>query len=123
MIYIMLLAGAPAFVPLAAVLRGGLAARGAPAMEMFRHGEPPVTADPLLDELRWMTNSKLPSLDELREACFMVAEGEEHNLFLCATPNDEAEQKLTGVSCRPDAAFSKYYNAPVYLCPGGYSLA
>lgn len=53
----------------------------------------------------------LPSLTELSESCFCIAEDASqagHRLFICATASDE--------ECTADEAFSAYYGKPVFLC-------
>lgn len=70
------------------------------------------------DGWQWLAVKSLPTFEELQEACHMVAEGLDSNLFLCAKPMDPLE----GFECTKDKDYSEYYGQPVYLCPGGWAL-
>lgn len=65
--------------------------------------------------MQWLAGGKLPSIEELMDGCYLVAESawhpaqEDQSFFLCATPSDD--------HCQPDEDFSAYYDQPVYLCP------
>jgi len=68
------------------------------------------------EEWLWLSGAPLPPLEELKSACYLVAEGSDRNLFLCAEPMGGMEE------CMEDEDYSYHYGQPVYLCPGGWAL-
>jgi len=58
-------------------------------------------------EFQWKT-APLPTLDDLKTACFVIAEGSERNLLLCTSPmgNDWVKNE----------EYSSWYGHSVYIC-------
>jgi len=58
-------------------------------------------------EFQWKT-APLPALDDLKTACFVIAEGSERNLLLCTSPmgNDWVKNE----------EYSTWYGHSVYIC-------
>ena len=54
----------------------------------------------------------LPTLDELANACCLVADAKDagKSWAICTSPADD--------TCTVDADFSDFYGAPVYVCEG-----
>ena len=60
--------------------------------------------------LRWHAGMALPTLDELANACCLVADEKDtgKGWAICTSPADD--------TCTVDADFSDFYGAPVYVC-------
>jgi len=57
----------------------------------------------------WLAGRPLPAIDELADACVIIATGPHGSWSLCSTPSDSA--------CEPDDTFSAHYGQPVFICP------
>jgi len=57
----------------------------------------------------WLAGRPLPTMDELADACVLIATGPHGTWSLCSTPSDP--------TCEPDDIFSAHYGQPVYICP------
>jgi hypothetical protein len=57
----------------------------------------------------WLAGRPLPTMDELADACVIIATGPHGSWSLCSTPSDSA--------CEPDDTFSAHYGQPVFICP------
>jgi len=57
----------------------------------------------------WLAGRPLPTIDELSDACVLIASGPNGHWAVCTTANDEA--------CEPDEIFTAYYGQPVFVCP------
>ena len=69
------------------------------------------------DDFQWTFDAAaLPTLDELRDSCYLVGEGGVCNLFLCPAPHVDEDD------CHENEVFSAHYGQPMYLCRGGYAL-
>ena len=60
---------------------------------------------PLVEAAHWRP---LPSLDEISESCYCIADEGLCRWYLCTSPANE--------ECSPDDSFSAYYACPIYLC-------
>ena len=63
----------------------------------------------------WLAGHPLPSLQELSDACVIIATGPTGNWALCLTPGVTGSE-FDG-SCELDETFSAHYQQPVYICP------
>jgi len=64
-------------------------------------------AQPATPHMAWLAGKPLPSLGELAESCYLVAEEGAKSWFICASATGD---------CSADEEFSAYYGQPVYIC-------
>jgi len=57
----------------------------------------------------WLAGRPLPTMEELTDACVLIASGPQGHWAMCAWPKD--------ATCEADETFSAYYGQPVYVCP------
>jgi hypothetical protein len=73
-----------------------------------RGSAPLTTADAAFEIKDWMAGRPLPTLEELKQSCVLIAEGSGGPWSMCVAPFDE--------TCEPDETFSEHYGEPVYVC-------
>ena len=56
----------------------------------------------------FLAGRPLPTIEELSDACVLIASGSHGDWSLCSMPK--------GPSCEPDDVFTAYYGQPVYVC-------
>lgn len=88
-------------------LAGGVATAGGAG----RVAAPP---EPRAGMMEWMAGAPLPTLDELRESCWMIGNDglrDGRRKFLCFEPTNAG-----AYDCEADEEFSDFYGLPVYVC-------
>jgi hypothetical protein len=68
----------------------------------------PIVATVPLTYQDWLAGRPMPSLEEVTDACVLIASGPHGSWSMCSEPKDD--------DCEPDTVYTAYYGHPIYIC-------